>query len=121
MQRPSQIKGNWSEGSWAGQELDFRETFEFLDDPEEDIDFLCRSKAEEFGHKQDSYAAYLLTDYWDKTKHKKLRQAGYHCEICGSEDQLQIHHKRYIRRYTEADNLHVLQALCSNCHHNQHQ
>jgi hypothetical protein len=121
MQRPPKVKGSWSEGDWAGQKFEFRETLDFIDDPEEDLDSVLRLRSEEFGHKQDSYAAYLLTDYWGETRHKKLKQVGNRCEACGSEDQLQIHHKRYPARYTEANNLHLLQVLCSDCHHEQHQ
>ena len=121
MQRPSQIKGTWQDGDWEEHKWDFRETLEFLDNPEEDMDSVLCDKSEEFGHKQDAYAVYLLSDYWHQTRQEKLKQVGNQCEICGLEDQLQIHHKRYPKRYTELNNLHLLQVLCHNCHHNQHQ
>ena len=121
MQRPPQIKGEWDNGDWADQKWHFRETFEFIDDPEEDIDFVLSSRLEMFGFQQLSYQAYLTTDYWVKTCHKKLTQVGNRCEACGSEDQLQVHHKLYPRRYTEANNMHLLQVLCSDCNHDCHQ
>lgn len=120
MQRPSHIKGDWSEGDWAGYEMDFRETLEYLDDPEQDIHQTLRDQSEHYGHQQDSYKAYLLTDYWSKVRQQKLKAAGFKCESCGCEDRLQVHHTQYPSRFTEAENLHMLRVLCAECHRQEH-
>ena len=120
MTRPSHVKGNWSDGDWAGHEMDFRETLPFLDDPEDDIHSILCDQAEQYGHKQDLYKAYLLTDYWSKVRRQKIQAAKHKCESCGCEDRLEVHHKKYPARYTEASNLHMLKVLCARCHRLEH-
>jgi hypothetical protein len=120
MKRPAHIAGDWSNGDWSGLEMDFRETFEYLEDPEEDIDSALRNQLEHFGHQQDSYKAYLLTDYWMGVRHQKLRATGHKCELCGCQERLEVHHKQYPARFTEAANLHMLQVLCAECHSKEH-
>ena len=117
--RPANVRGKWCDGEWYGKELEFRETFEYLDDPEEDIDGILRSCIEEYGHKQDSYASYLDSDYWQGVRMKALSAAGNKCR-CGKTENLQVHHKRYCARYTEHLNLHLLEVVCPACHAQEH-
>jgi hypothetical protein len=119
--RPHCVRGNWSEGDWAGQEFDFRETLEYLDDPEDDIDNVLRSTAELYGHRQQSYIAFLESDYWLKVRSQALSNAGNKCQSCGATERLQVHHKRYCQRFTEHENMHLLEVLCDSCHEQSHE
>jgi 5-methylcytosine-specific restriction endonuclease McrA len=121
MKRPQTINGTWEYGDWHDQLMDFRETFEYLDDPENDIDELLRERAEQFGHQQQSYQAYLESSYWQSVRSKVLARANGYCESCGAEADLQVHHKQYCPRYSEHKHLHLLEALCESCHSQSHQ
>ena len=117
--RPSSIGGRWSEGDWSGWEWEFRETLEYIDDPESDIHETLRRTMEEYGHAQDSYIAYLETGYWRKIRNKAIANAGGKCK-CGQTENLQVHHKSYCRRYTEHLNMGLLEVLCASCHAQSH-
>lgn len=117
--RPTSIKGKWSKGDWAGLEFEFRETLEYLDDPEEDIDNVLRSTAEQYGHTQESYSVYLETDYWRRVRGQAMHAANHQCK-CGETEKLQVHHKKYCARYTEHLNMNLLEVVCSRCHAQAH-
>jgi len=119
--RPHSIRGNWSEGDWAGLEFEFRETLEFLDDPDDDIHDILRSTAESYGHSQESYVAFLQSDYWQRVRTDAIVQAGCKCQSCGAIENLQVHHKRYCQRFTEHLNMHLLEVLCDSCHEQSHE
>lgn len=59
------------------------------------------------------YSEYLQTDHWKKTRQTKLREHKK-CQICGSEKNIQIHHKQYrwVGREPNGD----LLTLCASCH-----
>ncbi len=61
---------------------------------------------------------YLKSDHWQDGLRKKLKQAGYKCEICHKKTKLDIHHLTYIRLGDER--LGDLQALCRSCHRKEH-
>ena len=117
--RPTSVKGNWADGEWAGQEFEFRETLEYLDDPEDDIDDVLRATAERYGHLQDSYSAYLESSYWRGVHAQAVARAGGKCK-CGEADHLQVHHKKYCKRYTEHLNMDLLEVVCPSCHAQAH-
>jgi len=117
--RPSSIRGSWEEGDWAGSEFEFRETLEYLDDPEKDIDQTLRLVAEDYGHRQGSYLAYLESSYWKQVRAQALSDAGNQCG-CGQTEALQVHHKKYCARYTEHLNMHLLEVVCPKCHAQSH-
>ena len=117
--RPISVGGRWGEGDWAGLEFEFRETLEYLDDPDEDIDSVLRLQAEDYGHKQDSYSAYLDSSYWKQVRAQALHSAGFRCR-CGETENLQVHHKKYCARYTEHLNMHLLEVVCPRCHAQSH-
>lgn len=62
----------------------------------------------------DKYSAYLKTDRWKKKRDKVLRRDGYCCVLCTSIQDLEIHHRTYIRLYRER--IGDLTTLCKRCH-----
>lgn len=70
-----------------------------------------------------SYSDFLKTPYWDGVRNYKLRRSGYKCELCASNESLNVHHKTYERHGLEhlrsvADN--DLIVLCKSCHYKFH-
>ena len=110
---------NYRDGNWEYCLWDFREN-EYLDDPDEDIHCVLASKGEAAANRQESYDNYLETDYWQKVRQQALIRFDSKCQQCGSTEKLQVHHKAYPKRYTELDNMHLLQVLCEQCHHDEH-
>lgn len=60
------------------------------------------------------YREYLASPEWQERRNTKLQQAGHRCELCGSENRLEVHHRTYERRGNER--LSDLIALCHACH-----
>ena len=60
------------------------------------------------------YEEFLKTNYW-KSVSRTMRE-GSKCEICGSTENLQIHHKTYEHHGYEHLYLEELQCLCKDCH-----
>lgn len=60
-----------------------------------------------------SWANYLNRAHWKTTRIKKLLSVNQ-CEICGSQDNLQVHHKTYENIFCEP--LEDLEVLCCRCH-----
>jgi hypothetical protein len=110
---------NYRDGEWADKLWNFRET-EFLDDPDDDIHFQLASKAENAAIRQESYDGYIDSDYWSKVRLKALASVNCKCQKCGSGSKLQVHHKYYCQRYTELENMHLLEVLCDYCHKSEH-
>jgi len=110
---------NYRYGEWANKLWDFRES-EFLDDPDEDIHIQLAFKGEAAAERQESYDDYLNTDYWQKVREKAIANANCKCQKCGSIEKLQVHHKIYCPRFTELENIHLLEVLCEKCHHIEH-
>jgi hypothetical protein len=60
------------------------------------------------------YQDYLRSDRWRTIRRLKREQAGEKCELCNSEDRLEVHHRTYDRRGEER--LSDLTVLCHSCH-----
>ena len=60
------------------------------------------------------YSEYLKTDGWQTRRGRALERAENRCQVCNSEDRLEVHHRTYERLGHEraAD----LIVLCRNCH-----
>lgn len=65
------------------------------------------------------YRAYVRTRHWMIIKNKRLKLSNDKCDICGSNNDLQVHHIRYKNLY-DVD-LDDLQAICKNCHYKHHE
>jgi 5-methylcytosine-specific restriction endonuclease McrA len=60
------------------------------------------------------YKEYLQTEHWKNTRKKALKKAKYKCELCGSKEDLNVHHKTYEHRGEEPPE--DLIVLCHHCH-----
>lgn len=60
------------------------------------------------------YKQYLATTYWLNVRESMHSIIGYKCEICGCEEDIQIHHFHYANRGKET--LDDLACLCGRCH-----
>lgn len=65
------------------------------------------------------YSEYLQTPHWQGVKNAALQRADHHCQLCGGEDHLQVHHNNYERRGYERNSDVIV--LCSSCHRRFHQ
>lgn len=65
-----------------------------------------------------AYEEYLLTPEWRDKRQAALDQAEFACQLCGSTDSLQVHHRTYERR--GAERLADLTVLCAECHERFH-
>ncbi len=66
-----------------------------------------------------SYKDYINSPEWKELKAKVIKLRGCQCEICGNTQNLQLHHKTYVRLYNEL--LEDLQLVCGGCHTNIHE
>jgi len=98
---------------------DFRGS-KFIEDPDEDIDQILRLRGQDAAYRQEVYDDYLNTDYWARVKAAMMSKHNCTCQSCGATDNLQVHHKSYPKRYTELQNLHLLELLCNSCHCQSH-
>lgn len=67
------------------------------------------------------YQEYLNSDHWKQIRLKALKRAGYKCQLCASNKELNVHHNTYKNKGHE--NLNDLVVLCRDCHkkfHNIH-
>lgn len=67
------------------------------------------------------YKDQLKNQLWLNKRAEILERDGYKCCICGNENKLQVHHKRYIAgrnawEYSQED----LVTLCNKCHYRLH-
>lgn len=65
-----------------------------------------------------SYQEYLRSSHWQTIRELKLAKGKNECEVCGSNSQLQMHHKTYKRRGKELPE--DLVILCKPCHQKFH-
>lgn len=63
-----------------------------------------------------NYNDYLKTDYWKAVAQAVKKRAGYRCQICNSQHDLQAHHRCYDNRGNELKHLDDLTCLCRRCH-----
>ena len=108
--------GGWQKYIWYHRESEYiedPETYEYLDQ--------AVHAAQEAADRQESYQYYLCGNYWQEVVAKVKERAQGRCEGCGTlTNKLEIHHKKYPRRGTELENLHLLLALCRRCHAASH-
>jgi 5-methylcytosine-specific restriction endonuclease McrA len=61
-----------------------------------------------------NYKAYLHTQAWRNLSTAVKERDRYRCRLCGSRDELEVHHKTYARIGHES--LDDLVTLCHRCH-----
>lgn len=64
------------------------------------------------------YKDYLLSEKWNTIKNNLFAARGRKCEVCGSVNFIEVHHKTYNNIFNEKDE--DLQILCNGCHKKQH-
>jgi hypothetical protein len=62
---------------------------------------------------------YYLSSSWGRIRRQKLKEENNTCEICGSQEHLQVHHKTYLR-FGGNEKMEDLQVLCEDCHQKKH-
>ena len=65
---------------------------------------------------KERYSDYLNTDYWKAVEREVKSRAGWRCQICNSQHDLQAHHRTYEHRGHELEHLDDLTCLCRRCH-----
>lgn len=66
-----------------------------------------------------TYKEYLKTQHWKEVREFKLLKYGYKCQLCGSENDIHIHHNNYECLFNE--NIHTdLISMCNECHKKFH-
>ena len=60
------------------------------------------------------YQEYLQTKHWRNKRYEALKRANHKCQLCGSKENLQVHHNTYDNRGNEKDE--DLIVLCEICH-----
>jgi 5-methylcytosine-specific restriction endonuclease McrA len=93
---------------------------DFIEDPDEDIDRSLRSCGQDAADRQETYDGFLESDYWARVRAAMFLKHDSKCQSCGAVAKLQVHHKSYPKRYTELQNLDLLELLCEACHHQSH-
>lgn len=66
------------------------------------------------------YRGFLTSEWWKEIRKKKLAEQNT-CEVCGTFDFLQVHHKTYDRKKKYNPKNGDLVVLCRNCHKKFHQ
>lgn len=66
-----------------------------------------------------SYKNYIKSEAWAEKREYALDYFGRFCMVCGTADQLQVHHKCY--RNLGREDVHDLEVLCRGCHGNRHE
>ena len=64
------------------------------------------------------YQEYLKSEHWQELRSRILERDGHRCQLCGSTENLHVHHKTYETLWHEADG--DLITLCSDCHETFH-
>jgi len=64
------------------------------------------------------WSDYYNSPEWEEKRKAALDFYGHKCTICGTKDNLRVHHKTYSNFMNE--NMEDLTVLCDECHHNFH-
>lgn len=64
------------------------------------------------------YQEYLETPHWQQKRAEALARSGGKCSQCGATENLDVHHKTYVR--LGAEELADLVVLCRDCHFAKH-
>src|SRR5260370_13848674 len=68
-----------------------------------------------------TYAEYVTSEVWRTRRNQCLERDSYHCQGCGSEDDLHAHHRTYDRLGNELPD--DIITICRTCHsfiHGEH-
>jgi len=77
----------------------------------------CEAKRKENEENRIEYTEYLLSPEWEEIKKQMKARYGNKCELCGSTQDLEVHHLHY--RNLGHEDLRDLLLLCHDCHINR--
>ena len=89
------------------------------DEVKNKINYIGRETIKKYANSL-NYKDYLKTPYWKLVSTLVKRKANYKCQLCGSEYDLNVHHRSYKHRGEEIFYLEDLIVLCFNCHQKFH-
>lgn len=75
----------------------------------------------DYVNNQMTYKRYLMTPYWQLVSNLARKKAKYKCQLCGSKESLNVHHKTYKHKGFEIMNMDDLIVLCQDCHQKFHE
>ena len=62
----------------------------------------------------------LTPELYQDERQQVLRRDGWRCQICGSRQNLQVHHKQLRSQQGSDDDFNLI-TLCASCHERLHQ
>ena len=68
----------------------------------------------------EEYKRYLQSDAWQSVRAEVIKRDNAQCKICGSKEDLQVHHICSKYRFNEKNHIETLMLLCNNCHETIH-
>lgn len=68
-----------------------------------------------------TYSQFLQTTYWKNMSFKIKKRDGFKCTVCGSKENLQVHHTTYKHVGIEYKHKKDLLTLCGKCHTMAHE
>ena len=66
------------------------------------------------------YKDFLQTPYWKAISQKVMKKANYKCQLCNSNENLNVHHRTYEHHGYELYHINDLICLCQDCHEIHH-
>lgn len=81
-------------------------------------DFLRNVTQVPFYESEQSYYDYMSSDAWKQERERQICEHGASCEICGSTNNLNVHHISYKRGASPLDG--DFAVLCRECHEKVH-
>ena len=85
------------------------------------LNILDEWEIKDYINNQMTYKMYLMTPYWQLVSNLARRKAKYKCQLCGSNESLNVHHKTYKHKGFEIINMDDLIVLCQDCHQKFHE
>lgn len=68
---------------------------------------------------REAYERFLRSKEWQNWRMVAIDMAGSRCQQCGREEELEVHHKTYVR-FGGQERLSDLAVLCASCHSRVH-
>jgi 5-methylcytosine-specific restriction endonuclease McrA len=68
---------------------------------------------------RERYIDYLKSPEWKTTRLRALRTWGDACQLCGSKERIEVHHRTYARLTKEK--MEDLMVVCHSCHEKIHE
>ena len=113
-------KNNWLSPDCSLTKETYKKPWGAREEVKNSINYIGRDIVKEYANSLD-YRDYLKTPYWKLVSALVKRKANYKCQLCGSEYDLNVHHRSYKHRGEEIFYLEDLIVLCYDCHQKFHE